>query len=61
MIAQAELVKDDIITYNRKMVDLNAELQMVPERCPLEVSAMCDLISGNKLQPENFTYLVRER
>lgn len=41
------------------MVDLNAELQTVPERCPLEVSAMCDMVAGNKLQAENYTYLVR--
>lgn len=60
VISQAELVREDIISYNKKIVELNIELQMVPERCPLEVSAMCDMISGNKLQAENYTYLVRK-
>lgn len=60
VISQAELVREDIIRYNKQIIDLNVELQMVPERCPLEVSAMCDMISGNKLQPENYTYLVRK-
>lgn len=59
VIAQAELVKDDIVVYNRKIVQLNAELETIPERCPLEVSVMCQMISGNKLQAENHTYLVR--
>ncbi|KAL5234772.1 hypothetical protein ACI65C_002182 [Semiaphis heraclei] len=57
VISQAELVKEDIIKYNKQIAELNVELQMIPERCPLEVSAMCDMISGNKLQPENYTYL----
>lgn len=60
VISQAELVKDDIIIYNRKIVELNTELQLIPERCPLEVSPMCEMISGNKLQAENYTYLVSE-
>lgn len=58
VIAQAELVKDDIVVYNRKIVQLNAELETIPERCPLEFSVMCQMISGNKLQAENHTYLV---
>ncbi|XP_025201235.1 prominin-1-like [Melanaphis sacchari] len=57
VISQAELVREDIIKYNNKIIESNIELQMVPERCPLEVSVMCDMISGNKLQPENYTYL----
>lgn len=60
VISQAELVKDDILIYNRKIVELNTELQMIPERCPLEVSPMCDMISGNKLQAESYTYLVSQ-
>lgn len=60
VISQAELVRDDLIIYNRKIAELNIELQMIPERCPLEVSPMCDMISGNKLQTENYTFLVRE-
>lgn len=60
VISQAELVRDDIMMYNRKIVELNIELQMIPERCPLEVVPMCDMISGNKLQAENYTYLVSE-
>lgn len=60
VLNQAELVRDDIIMYNRKIIELNTELQTVPERCPFEVSVMCDMISGNRLQPENYTYLVRE-
>lgn len=58
-MSQAELVKDDIIMYNKKIIELNTELQMVPERCPLEVSEMCKMISDNKLKAENYTYLVR--
>lgn len=58
VIAQAELVKDDIVVYNRKIVQLNAELETIPERCPFEVSVMCQMISRNKLQAENHTYLV---
>ncbi|XP_003242766.1 prominin-1-A-like [Acyrthosiphon pisum] len=57
VISQAELVREDIIRYNKQIVELNVELQMLPERCPLEVSAMCDMISGNKLHPDNYTYL----
>jgi hypothetical protein len=45
--------------YNKKIIELNTELQMVPERCPLEVSEMCKIISDNKLKAENYTYLVR--
>ncbi|KAF0769684.1 prominin-1-A-like, partial [Aphis craccivora] len=45
VISQAELIREDIIRYNKKIIDLNIELQMVPERCPLEVSAMCDMMS----------------
>lgn len=58
VLSEAELVKDYVDMYNRKIVEFNAELQMIPERCPLEVSAMCDMISDNKLQAENYTYLV---
>lgn len=58
VISEAELVKDYITMYNKNIVEINAELQMVPERCPLEVSAMCDMISDNKLQADNYTYLV---
>lgn len=60
VITRAELVRDDIIMYNRKIIELNTQLQTIPERCPIEVSVMCDMISGNRLQPENYTYLVRE-
>lgn len=58
-ISQSELVKADIIKYNRKIIELNTELQMLPERCPHEVSSMCDMISGYTLVAENYTYLVR--
>lgn len=53
------MVKNDIIMYNKKIIELNTELQMVPERCPLEVSEICKIISDNKLKAENYTYLVR--
>lgn len=59
VISQSELVKDDIIMYNRGIIELNSELQMLPERCPRDVSSMCDMISGNILVAENYTYLVR--
>ncbi|XP_050421252.1 prominin-1-A-like [Adelges cooleyi] len=57
VIVQAELVRDELITYNRQVIELNAELQVVPERCSLDVSVMCDMISKNRLQAENLTYL----
>lgn len=46
--------------YNKKIIELNAELQTIPERCPFEVATMCDMVSSNRLQAENFTYLVSE-
>lgn len=61
IISQAELVKDDIILFNKKIIQLNAELESITERCPLEISVMCSMISSNKLQAENFSFLVREQ
>ncbi|XP_050544501.1 prominin-1-A-like [Daktulosphaira vitifoliae] len=57
VIAQAELVKDNIIVFNRQISDLNSELQVIPERCLPDVSVMCDMISANRLHVENYTYL----
>lgn len=56
--AQAELIKDDVIAYNRKVAQLNAELETIPERCPVEVAAMCGMIASNKLQADDHAYLV---
>lgn len=58
--AQAELIKDDAIAYNRKVAQLNAELETIPERCPVEVAAMCEMIASNKLQADDHAYLVRK-
>lgn len=60
VVSQAELIKDDITGYNRIIADLNNELQMIPERCPSEMSVMCDIIANNRLHAENCTYLVRK-
>ncbi|VVC35443.1 Hypothetical protein CINCED_3A000895 [Cinara cedri] len=57
IILHAESIKDDIVVYNGRIIKLNAELQMIPERCPSEVSVMCDMIVNNRLQTENYTYL----
>lgn len=58
VITQAESVKNDIIVFNREISELNSELQVIPERCPPDVSIMCDMVTANRLHAENYTYLV---